>query len=81
MIREVRTDVEGGMILSQAIGRHPEVFDRLFISMVEAGETAGILDTVLDRMALQIEKEMRIKRRVRGRWSTRWSSSASPWRR
>ncbi|MBA2642715.1 MAG: type II secretion system F family protein [Actinobacteria bacterium] len=66
VIREVRTDVEGGMLLSQALARHPKVFDRLFISMVEAGETAGILDTVLDRMALQIEKEMKIKRRVKG---------------
>ena len=66
VVREVRTDVEGGMLLSQALARHPKVFDRLFISMVEAGETAGILDIVLDRMALQIEKEMKIKRRVKG---------------
>ena len=54
------------MLLSQAIARHPKVFDRLYIAMVEAGEAAGILDTVLDRVALQIEKEMKIKRRVKG---------------
>jgi len=66
VIREVRSDVEGGMLLSQALARHPKVFDRLYISMVEAGEAAGILDTVLDRVAVQIEKEEKIKRRVKG---------------
>jgi type IV pilus assembly protein PilC len=62
----VRADVEGGMLLSQAMARHPRVFDRLYVSMVEAGEAAGILDSVLDRVAIQIEKEMKIKRRVKG---------------
>ena len=66
VVREVRADVEGGMLLSQAMAQHPKVFDRLYIAMVEAGEAAGILDTVLDRVALQIEKEMKIKRRVKG---------------
>ncbi len=66
VIRDVRSDVEGGMLLSQALARHPAAFDRLYISMVEAGEAAGILDTVLDRVAVQIEKEMKIKRRVKG---------------
>jgi type IV pilus assembly protein PilC len=66
VIREVRADVEGGTILSQALARHPRVFDRLYIAMVEAGEAAGILDIVLDRVAVQIEKEMKIRRRVKG---------------
>ena len=66
VIKEVRADVEGGMLLSQAMARHPKVFDRLYISMIEAGEAAGILDTTLDRVAMQIEKEMKIKRRVKG---------------
>jgi type IV pilus assembly protein PilC len=66
VIRTVRTDVEGGMILSDAFARHPHVFDHLYIAMVEAGEEAGILDTVLDRVAVQIEKEMKIRRRVKG---------------
>jgi type IV pilus assembly protein PilC len=66
VVREVRTDVEGGMLLSQAMAKHPHVFDRLYIAMVEAGEAAGILDSVLDRVAHQIEKEMKIKRRVKG---------------
>jgi type IV pilus assembly protein PilC len=66
VVRQVRTDVEGGMLLSQAMAKHPNVFDRLYIAMVEAGEAAGILDSVLDRVAHQIEKEMKIKRRVKG---------------
>jgi type IV pilus assembly protein PilC len=66
VISEVRTDVEGGALLSQAFARHPKVFSRLYVSMVEAGEAAGILDEVLDRLATQIEKEANIKRRVKG---------------
>jgi type IV pilus assembly protein PilC len=66
VITELRADVEGGLLLSQAMARHPKVFSRLYIAMVEAGEAAGILDTVLDRVAFQIEKETQIKRRVKG---------------
>ena len=66
VIRELRADVEGGMLLSQSMARHPKVFNRLYVSMVEAGEAAGILDIVLDRVAFQIEKEAAIKRRVKG---------------
>jgi type IV pilus assembly protein PilC len=66
IIRELRADVEGGLLLSQAMARHPKVFSRLYVAMVEAGEAAGILDTVLDRVAFQIEKETQIKRRVKG---------------
>ncbi|HVC86122.1 MAG TPA: type II secretion system F family protein [Gaiellaceae bacterium] len=65
IIRELRGDVEGGLLLSQAMSRHPKVFTRLFVSMVEAGEAAGILDQVLDRMAFQIERETKLKRRVK----------------
>jgi len=66
VIKELRADVEGGLLLSQAMSRHTKIFDRLFISMVEAGEAAGILDEVLDRVAFQIEKSTQIKRRVKG---------------
>jgi type IV pilus assembly protein PilC len=66
VISELRADVEGGLLLSQAMGRHPKIFSRLYIAMVEAGEAAGILDAVLDRVAFQIEKETAIKRRVKG---------------
>ena len=66
VVKELRADVEGGLLLSQAMQRHPKIFDRLFVSMVQAGEAAGILDEVLDRVAYQIEKSTQIKRRVKG---------------
>ena len=66
VVAEVRADVEGGALLSQALSRHPKIFSRLYVAMVEAGEAAGILDEVLDRLAMQIEKEANIKRRVKG---------------
>jgi type IV pilus assembly protein PilC len=66
VVYELRRDVEGGLLLSEAMGRHPKVFSRLYISMVEAGEAAGILDIVLDRVAFQIEKQEAIRRRIKG---------------
>jgi type IV pilus assembly protein PilC len=66
IVSELRADVEGGLLLSQGMARHPKVFSRLYVAMVEAGEAAGILDQVLDRVAFQIEKETQIKRRVKG---------------
>jgi type IV pilus assembly protein PilC len=66
IVKELRADVEGGLLLSEAMNRHPKVFSRLYVAMVEAGEAAGILDEVLDRVAYQIEKETQIKRRVKG---------------
>ena len=65
MIGEVRADVESGLILSRALARHPKVFNRLFVAMVAAGESSGTLDTVLDRVATQIEKDTKLKRRVK----------------
>ena len=66
VIADVRSDVESGVIFSRALARHPKVFNRLFVSMIEAGESSGTLDTVLDRVANQIEKETQLKRRVKG---------------
>src|SRR3990172_7782331 len=66
VISELRQDVEGGLLLSEAMARHPRVFSRLYVSMVEAGEGARILAIVLERVAFQIEKETAIKRRVKG---------------
>jgi type IV pilus assembly protein PilC len=65
VVGEVRADVERGALLSEALARHPKVFSRIYVSMVEAGEAAGILDNVLDRLATQIEKEANLKRRVK----------------
>jgi type IV pilus assembly protein PilC len=66
VLESLRRDVEGGLLLSEAMGKHPKVFSRLYVSMVEAGEAAGILDIVLDRVAFQIEKQEQIRRRVKG---------------
>jgi type IV pilus assembly protein PilC len=66
IISELRADVEVGLLLSQAMARHPKVFNDLYVSMVQAGEASGMLDNVLDRVADQIEKETKLKRRVKG---------------
>ena len=66
VVGRLRKDVEGGLLLSEAMAYHPRIFSHLYVSMVEAGEAAGILDVVLDRVAFQIEKETQIKRRVKG---------------
>jgi len=66
VVTQLRRDVEGGLLLSEAMSRHPKVFSRLYVAMVEAGEAAGILDVVLDRVAVQIEKQEAIRRRVKG---------------
>jgi len=66
VVTQLRYDVEAGLILSEAMARHPKVFSRLYVAMVEAGEAAGILDIVLDRVATQIEKQEAIRRRVKG---------------
>ena len=65
VIAEIREDVESGVVLSRAMSRHPKVFSRLFVAMIEAGEASGTLDIVLDRVAIQIEKETKLKRRVK----------------
>jgi type IV pilus assembly protein PilC len=66
VITQLREDVEEGLLLSEAMARHPKVFTRLYVAMVEAGEAAGVLDVVLDRVAVQIEKAEAIRRRVKG---------------
>src|ERR671914_144913 len=66
IVKEVRADVEGGLLLSQAMARQPKVFDRLYIALIEAGEGAGILDRLLDPAPIPIEKDNKLKRRVKG---------------
>ena len=65
-LRRVREDVEGGASLSEAMGRHPKAFDRLYVNMVAAGETGGVLDTILSRLADFQEKAQWLRRRVIG---------------
>ena len=64
-IIEVRQDVEAGLALSQAMAKHPKVFNDLFVAMVRAGETGGNLEEVLERVAIQLEKDDSLKRTVR----------------
>src|ERR1700732_4241712 len=60
-----RASVEGGATLSAAMRQYPKVFDALFVNMVEAGETGGILDTILQRLSSYIEKNVKLKRAVK----------------
>jgi len=62
---QVRRDVESGFALSEALGKHPKVFNRLYVEMVKAGEVGGILDDVLLRIAGQLEKDQELKRKVK----------------
>jgi len=61
----VRSDVETGASLSQALGRHPRVFNRLFVSMVRAGEAGGVLDGVLQQLATTLEKQAGLRSKIR----------------
>ena len=62
---QTRLDVEGGSSLSAAMAKHPKAFNNLFISMVKAGETGGVLDDVLLNLADEIEKEVELKRQIK----------------
>ena len=59
-------DVEGGATLSEALAKHPKVFNRLYVNMVAAGETGGVLDVILVRLAEFMEKAQRLKSKIRG---------------
>ena len=65
-LANVRGDVEAGMMLSDALECHPKVFNPLFVSMVRAGETGGVLEESLMRTADQLEKDASLRRQVRG---------------
>jgi len=62
---QVRLDVESGKPLSEALGRHPRVFSSLYVNMVKAGETGGVLDEVLNRIATFLEKEQELRSKIR----------------
>jgi type IV pilus assembly protein PilC len=61
----VRQDIEAGMSFCDALAKHPAVFSELFINMTKAGETSGMLDEVLDRLALYLEKSSALARKIR----------------
>jgi type IV pilus assembly protein PilC len=62
---EVRKDVEAGLSLSDALAKHPDVFNELYVAMVAAGETGGILESTLQRVATQLEKDAALRRQVK----------------
>jgi type IV pilus assembly protein PilC len=65
-VSKIKEDVEGGSTFNEALGKHPKVFDELFVNLVAAGEVGGILDTILNRLAAYIEKAMKLKKRIKG---------------
>jgi type IV pilus assembly protein PilC len=65
-VSKVMSDVEGGSTLAEAMGRHPKVFNQLYVNMVEAGEAGGILDVILNRLAVFLEKLDQLQRKVKG---------------
>ncbi len=62
---EVRKDVEAGLALSDALAKHPDIFNDLYVAMVQAGETGGILDDTLVRVAEQLEKDAALRRQIK----------------
>ena len=65
-IGKIRQDVEGGCTLADALRKHPKIFDDVYVNMVEAGEAGGILNTILNRIALFMEKANKLKKKVKG---------------
>lgn len=66
ILRDIKTSVEGGSTFSDALRKHPRVFDELYCNLVQAGEVGGILDTILNRLAVYNEKSVKLKRQLRG---------------
>jgi type IV pilus assembly protein PilC len=65
-LRDIKATVEQGATFSDALRRHPKIFDELFVNLVQAGEVGGILDAILNRLAVYIEKRVKLGRQVRG---------------
>jgi type IV pilus assembly protein PilC len=65
VIEKVREDIEAGLLLSDALARHPKVFGPLYVAMVRAGEAGGVLEEALDRTADQLEKDDSLRRQVK----------------
>ena len=67
VINSVKSDVESGSTLADALGKHSKVFDELYVNLVAAGEVGGILDTILNRLATYMEKNLKLKSAGSGR--------------
>jgi type IV pilus assembly protein PilC len=66
ILRDVKSNVEQGATFSDSLRRHPRVFDELFTNLVQAGEVGGILDTIMSRLSVYLEKRQKLVRQVRG---------------
>ncbi len=66
VLLRVKESVESGSTFADALGKHPKVFDQLYVNLVSAGEVGGILDTILNRLAAYIEKSMKLKKQIKG---------------
>ncbi|MHB8174326.1 MAG: type II secretion system F family protein, partial [Nitrospirota bacterium] len=64
-IGKIRQDVEAGSTYADALGKHPKIFNDLYVNLVAAGEVGGILDTILGRLTTYIEKNMKIKKQIK----------------
>jgi type IV pilus assembly protein PilC len=68
-IQAIKADVESGQTLAETMRKHPTAFDGLYCALVSAGEEAGILDTVMNRLAIEIEKSQKLSRKIRSAFS------------
>lgn len=66
VLKDIKSSVEQGATFSDSLRRHPKVFDALYTNLVQAGEVGGILDSILNRLAVYIEKRVKLIRQVRG---------------
>jgi len=69
IIEDLKSDIEGGGSLSKAFAKYPDVFDELFVNLTAAGEAAGILDVILNRLSNYLEKSLKLKSKVKGAMS------------
>ena len=66
ILREIASDIQSGSTFAESLAKHPKQFDRLYVNMVRAGEVGGLLETVLQRLAIFMERREALKRRVKG---------------
>jgi type IV pilus assembly protein PilC len=66
IIRQLKDDVEAGSTFTEALRKHTKIFDDLFVNMISAGEIGGILDTILARLSVYMEKSMKLKAKIKG---------------
>jgi type IV pilus assembly protein PilC len=66
VIRQLKEDVESGSTFTEALRKHNKIFDELFVNMISAGEIGGILDTILQRLSIYMEKSMKLKAKIKG---------------